>query len=1144
MNGNDKDFNFQENSKVFFQEKSDKKFVQANNNPSQPLANNNSILDRFFMDTHGTTNNQEKIQNNYNTDDLLNKLFNDTLQSKSKNITKPNWFEDSIINTKPNNKPQENDIFGYLDEQSLFEDNHSIRPSLQNKDPIKVNDKSSNDIFNEPIKSSNKMDINVDLDKMLMELNKNLESNANNLKNFNDNLNENIQKQDNIMNSSFNLLIYENNKEIKNNVSYTNKDNNVNQVYDLTKSPSLLKENDFKYKDTKNVPSNLINDVIKTNYLRTDSIGNNSFNVLNKSNNINVMDNSIKLREDTNKSQLGKIERNMMKEENNKLNLTKLSKNENFLKDEFDNSKVSKASKKEIIVKEELDKSNISKISKNDKISNKITNNKNEFVYNLPDVSIRKENERNEIQQNSFFSQNKGNDFIDDKQESFLNQKNNNKLLDNEIEYFFSERQPQRGNKILEENNLNVFPIDAISQRNNTVSSKANAPIEPVKINNLDFNLNNQSRQQSVQRLNYTSVNQSQIKLNDNDIHNHTLNDNKNFKNDNVIKINKEKIILTNGNLDESRRQDTRLSKILDNSVRESHNIMKTNRENAFPVVNYFEPSKDMEINNKDNEVVVNEVVKKENLIFSESAYKNEEDELKLYQSKKDEEAFNIENYDLKSYKEEIHEDVPEIREEVLEKPEEQRFLPSNVQISNNNYNNNIEPNIESINNEYIKKEIVISEKINEEKPQIDIVKNINKIESKNSINNNSNRFSFFNQFQEQSNSNSNRKRGDNNYFEDINLSGNDITNKINADQAIFEGIDNNLSSRNNRQSNNPLNKEESNNNFTNTAKYVGIETNDLVMSIGRQSHKKFLSSSGKNVNEQNFTPFIPKDEEVVENQLQSIEDVHEEFPMEQIKEKGSDNNFQFSDNHYFDEKDGIFNKNDENFKKNSYFSAFPDEKNFVSNIKSDSNNKNALNEKNSHKDIDFDAIYINFQQEGKEVEKPVTDKAERYREKEPETVAVVPQTSHQKSNFEEKDVSETEVLVAPEKPKKEKVTSSNEKKEEKKEVIEKEKTVIEKPENKKETENGTIPTKKKENVIYLNNDLGEKYYGKIVVGKDDEKNLKFKKDLIFTDTFFTILNNRKVQIKFNDMPPYFDQPEEIISVEIKKLLESLSKGN
>jgi len=1085
MDDNDKNFNFQANSNLFLQEHSDKSNNQANYNPAQPLAYNNSILDKFFMDSQVTTNNQEKIQNKYNTDDLLNKLFNDTFQSKSKNITKPNWFEDSVINTKPNNKAQENDIFGYLDEQSLFDDNHSIRPSLPNKDQKLGNDdKSSINLFADQIKPSNKMDINVDLDKMLMEINQNLESNANNLKTFNDNLLENIQKQDNIMNTSFNLLTTENNKDSIYNVNDIAKNKEVKEIYDTNKSPSIFKD-ESNLDGRKNIQNNSKKEVIKSPNVRADSIGNNSFNVLNKSNNTNVLDNSLKFKEEMNKSVLSKqskVESNVIKEDNNKLNLTKLSKNDNILKDELNFSKVSKISKKETFVKEELDKSNFSKISKNDKISNKINNLKNDFSYNLQDAIQRKDTERNEVQHNSYFSQNKGTDLFDEKQESFHKQKEPNKLLDNELEYFFSERQPQRAKNILEENNLNILPIDAMSQRNNTVNSNTKGQNEAVHVNKLDNQMEIQSRTPSVQRLNYTTVNQSQNKLTENEILNNTLNEKRNMNNENIIKVNKEKIVFANDNLDDSRRQDNRLSKILENSIRESNNILKSNRDNTFPVVNYFEASKNIDNNKEIN------LIEKENLVLQEHSYKNEEDFTKQNQSKKEDEPFNIENYDLKSYKEEIHEDIPEIKEEVLDKPEEQRFLSNNNQKPVNTIpNESIRES--SINDEH-KKEIVLYEKDNVMKPEINIATN-NLIETKN--NNNSNRFSFFNQFQEQSNPNSNRKRGDNNYFEDFNMSGNDITNKINADQAIFEGIDNNLSSRNNRLSNNPIGKEENNKDFSNTGKYVGFETNDLAMSIGRQSQKKFLSSAKDN----HFKPFIPKDEDVNEIQLQSIENVHDEFPVEKFKEKESDNNFHLSD-HHDDEKEVIVNKNDDNLKKNSYFSAFPDEKHFNSNLRFDSNNKSALNnEKNSQKDIDFDAIYINFHQEGKETEKPVSDKAEKYREKEPESVAVMPQTSHHKSYFDDKAVSEAEALVTPDK-----------------------------------------------NIIYLKKENGEKYYGKITIGKDDEKNLKFKKDLIFTDTFFTILNNRKVQIKFNEMPPYFDQPEEVYSDEIKKLLDSLLKGN
>jgi hypothetical protein len=1123
MDDNDKNFNFQANSNLFSQEHLDKSNNQAAYNQAQPVTYNNSILDKFFMDSQVTNNNQEKIQNKYNTDDLLNKLFNDTFQSKSKIMTKPNWFEDSIINTKPNIKAQENDIFGYLDEQSLFDDNHSIRPSLPNKDQKLGNDdKSSINLFADQIKPSNKIDINADLDKMLMEINQNLESNANNLKTFNDNLLENIQKQDNILNSSFNLLTTENNKEGKYNQNDLAKNNE--EIYDMNISPSILKD-ESNLDTRKNVQNNSKKEVIKTANVRADSIGNNSFNVLNKSNNTNVLDNSLKFKEEMNKSVLSKqskVESNVIKEDN-KLNLTKISKNDNILKDELNFSKVSKISKKEIFVKEELDKSDFSKVSKNDKISTKINNLKNDFSYHLPDANPRKDTERNEVQHNSYFSQNKGTDLFDEKQDSFHNPKEPNKLLDNEMEYFFSERQPPRAKNILEENNLNIIPIDSMSQRNNTVNSNPKGPNESVKMSKVDNKMDIQSRTPSVQRLNYTIVNQSQNKLTDNDILNKTLNEKRKINNENIIKVNNEKIVLKNDNLDDSRRQDNRLSKILENSVRESNNILKSNRDNTFPVVNYFEVSKNTENNKEIN------VIGKDNMVIPELSNKNEEDFTKQNHSKKEDEPFNIENYDLKSYKEEIHEDIPEIKEELLDKPEKQRFLSNKEQIPVNTIPN--ESIRESTINDEHKKEIVLYKKDNVMKPEINIVTN-NLIEPKNS--NNSNRFSFFNQFQEKSNQNSNRKPGDNNYFEDFNLSGNDITNKINADQAIFEGIDNNLSSRNNRLSNNPIGKEENNKDLTNTGKYVGFETNELAMSIGRQSQKKFLSSA----KEHNFQPFIPKDQEINEIQLQSIENVHDEFPVEQFKGKESDNNFHLSD-HHDNEKDIIVNKNDDNFKKNSYFSAFPEEKHFNSNLRFDSNNKSAVNnEKNSQKDIDFDAIYINFHQEGKEAEKPVSDKAERYREKEPETVAVMPQTSHQKSYYDDKAVSEAEALVTPDKPKKDKTTTPKEPKKDKKEAPEKENVDI-----KKEIENNKIPTEKKENMIYLKKENGEKYYGKITVGKDDEKNLKFKKDLIFTDTFFTILNNRKVQIKFNEMPPYFDQPEEAYSDEIKKLLGSLLKG-
>ena len=349
----------------------------------------------------------------------------------------------------------------------------------------------------------------------------------------------------------------------------------------------------------------------------------------------------------------------------------------------------------------------------------------------------------------------------------------------------------------------------------------------------------------------------------------------------------------------------------------------------------------------------------------------------------------------------------------------------------------------------------------------------------------NRNQFSFFNQFSEQNNVN-------NSYFKGIELNREQENNSAKI-VNIFESIDFNMTLSRNIESPSFPKLKGNNTENSNTLKFNTLENNNFEMS-GRQSDINLLSNC--QAFEQTFKPSKLFKDFSKTNDEKALELIEEKSSLILKKDKDSSNEFHLIDHNQENEAHN-------NIENNKHLNSTPinlEEKNFAT-IKTYSNSP----DKNSVNVIDYDTILLNLQNSEKESEhmnESMGRSLERYRYKEPESK--VDDIKNNKLN----DLID-KIVIDNNLP-----------------LVNENKGFVEKIQEKKE-------------FVYSN--FSEKFYGKLIIGEENENNIKQKKDLILYDKFFTLLCNSNSEVRYNKISNYYSFTDQFLITELEKIFKNVT---
>ena len=680
------------------------------------------------------------------------------------------------------------------------------------------------------------------------------------------------------------------------------------------------------------------------------------------------------------------------------------------------------------------------------------------------------------------------NDFdIDDLSSINFEKNNQSEIIEKTIS--FNEKSE---NNIIKSHNNKIFE----SQRQLPFTNKnfeLNNSISPVKETDRTTEFKHLNRKGSLQRI-------------DND--NYKFNNKKNkspvseriFEKDNIQTNNEVKIFSPLNTINEN-PQLIQTNNIINTPIsqREKNSFTKTNQEIEY------QPHPLLLIDKEDNSLVKDKKVF-ERVIFDESKGKDQ-----TYINEK--EALNINNNEIFESKDVI----PNVKENDSQKdPELNLLIPDKIKL---------DVDLKSINK--VIEPIPISKEQDVEKVILSEEKTSNplNLNNKNIIPEtcSSEKLSFSNQ-----NPESDQKRVKKIIIKDEEKTENQ--GNINfPDKNILKGHDNNLSSRSNKVLDQVKSIEKkiktstkSNREFTSieTKKNDSISSNKLNSSKKNKnnirSNKKLahintinLDKSEKNLLiNSNDVFFKPKEDSIKSNSdiklVDSNNDKQKNIP------KMTENEFLLTDQE--DNNVIVSNLQSDKMKNKSFPPASNniniDEKNIPKdNNLIDNTEKLAQNKLDSKKKI----INLNPPQienhDSKEID---TNKIDKYNDKQPE-------------NKLPYDIIKTETSV-----KGDRIPNNN----------------VEIPNDKptKITNNNDAIDKPKKIKLDYRRDTKEKFYGKIVIGKEYDHNLKLKKDFIFADKFFTALNNAELEICFIGMPEYFTVKEDVLNSELKIINATLTK--
>lgn len=451
--------------------------------------------------------------------------------------------------------------------------------------------------------------------------------------------------------------------------------------------------------------------------------------------------------------------------------------------------------------------------------------------------------------------------------------------------------------------------------------------------------------------------------------------------------------------------------------------------------------------------------------------------------NKKDDEPYDFEKYGIQSLLD-IKNETSVLKENENKNDKENDIVNCSLTEEGTNLNN---PNINVVEVGRVSRPFKIEEEKEEIKSEIKETKvdSTNKNASTKQINK---QFTFYNKFVQAN------VEGNNTYFKGMELNGNQTNTEV-IENNDFETIDVNMMSSSNFKITQSL--VQSNNELTTTAKFNPLESNHFEFSVGRQSEAHLLSNS--HANEQTFKPSIKDNFRCKDvNSLESIE----EKPNNSFKKNNSENEFSLLGKKSINEKEGN-HKSDNNTRNDDFSHVNVEEKNLVT-IKSYTNSPDKL----SQNFLDYDAIYLNLQVPEKEVDRNDQrdiKKINQYSYTEPESKLI------EKEPFSLADILPNNNDSLPVKI--------------------------------NETCNAPLENSLQKIKLDYKRQISEKYYGKITIGKENEKNLKQKKDFIFLDKVFTELKNSNIKISFDKMPDYNNVTEDFVNVELNKIFKNLN-GN
>ena len=1072
------------------------------------LINNNILLDKLFQDTilNNPTHEKNTLNNPGKTnEEFLNELFNETVQSKIKYegslFNRQNPLDDSHFNPKEekfNKISLNNDIFKYLDDQSDIHEDEKIGSSPQKKDSnilfndLKHEKTNKNNFFkdNDPLKTKANYDINFDIDQMLMELNMNINQCSDNVKDTKD-----------IIKDSQTTLNVSNNELVIKNPTQDNKNKIIIKNNFFTENVKHFSESNAEISSPTDRKKSNNNEENKINLNKNND---KNFSFVKPQSNLTV--NSIL---DKNEDPFKQNNTNILKIENIcplKNNNIEINGVKNDVKNDFDIDDLSSINFEKNNQSEIIEKT----ISFNEKSENNIIKSHNNKIFEsqrqLPftnknfelNNSISPVKETDRTTEFKHLNRKGSLQRIDNDNYKFNNKKNkspvserifekDNIQTNNEVKIFSPLNTINENPQLIQTNNIINTPI---SQREKNSFTKTNQEIEyqPHPLLLIDKEDNSLVKDKKVvERVIFDeSKGKDQTYINEKEALN--INNNEIFESKDVIPNVKENDSQKDPELNllipDKIKLDVDLKSI--NKVIEPIPISKE-QDVEKVILSEEKTSNPLNLNNKN---IIPETCSSEKLSFSNQNPESDQKRVK----------------------------------KIIIKDEEKTENQGNINFPDKNILKGHDNNLSSRSNKVldqvksIEKKIKTSTKSNREFTSIETKKNDSISSNKlNSSKKNKN------------NIRSNKKLA---HINTINLDKSEKNLLINSNDVFFKPKEDSIKSNsdiklvdsnNDKQKNIPKMTE---NEFLLTDQ----EDNNVIVSnlqSDKMKNKSFPPASNNiNIDEKN----IPKDNNLIDNT--------EKLAQNKLDSKKKIINLNPPQIENHDSKEIDTNKIDKyNDKENDILLTDQEDNNvIVSNLQSDkmknksfppvSNNIN-IDEKNIPKNnnlidnteklaqnkLDCKKKIINLNppqidnHDSKEID---TNKIDKYNDKQPE-------------NKLPYDIIKTETSV-----KGDRIPNNN----------------VEIP-NDKPTKitnyNDAIDKPKKIKLDYRR-DTKEKFYGKIVIGKEYDHNLKLKKDFIFADKFFTALNNAELEICFIGMPEYFTVKEDVLNSELKIINATLTK--